>query len=308
MTEQTLHPSGLPVPLRTDAERAIGVLGRSLVVAVGYVLVLIIGGMALRATGLPVPAMAAQIDPGQFLLTSFIAGLVIGLTLGPLATRLTLPAHERAGLLFGLLVMLASVINMIEALFFTTDTTFRQAYTLLSIAINDAGLAILLTWLFRPAAVDRRLLAALRSTLATRPWAAWIWRILLAGLLYVPIYLFFGSLIAPIVLPYYTNPDLGLGLVIPGFEVILPLEAGRGLLYVLTLFPLVALLPGSRRSLAFWLGLTLAVLGAVWPMLQTSWFPLTMRVVHGLEISADSFVHAAVIAWLLGPGTRREPS
>jgi len=38
----------------------------------------------------------------------------------------------------------------------------------------------------------------------------------------------------------------------------------------------------------------------VTPMLQASWFPLTMRLVHGLEITADAFVHGALIVWLLG--------
>jgi hypothetical protein len=65
-------------------------------------------------------------------------------------------------------------------------------------------------------------------------------------------------------------------------------------------FPLIAVLRRPRRPLAFWLAMTITVLGAVIPMLQASWFPLTMRVVHGLEIMADSIVHALIIAWLLG--------
>jgi len=87
---------------------------------------------------------------------------------------------------------------------------------------------------------------------------------------------------------------------VPGPEVVLPLELARGLLFVLTVFPLIAVLRRSRWTLALWVGMTIAVLGAVTPMLQASWFPLTMRLVHGVEITADAFVHGALIVWLLG--------
>jgi len=113
----------------------------------------------------------------------------------------------------------------------------------------------------------------------------------------VPVYLFFGGLIAPIVTPYYLEMDMGLR--VPGFEVMLPLEVFRGLLYVLTLFPLVAVLRGSRWSLAFWIVLTLCVLGSWQPMLSVAWWPVILRVTHGLEITGDSVVHGLVIALLL---------
>jgi hypothetical protein len=79
----------------------------------------------------------------------------------------------------------------------------------------------------------------------------------------------------------------------------LSLAVFRGLLYVLTLFPLVAVLRGSRRSVAFWVILTLAVLAAWAPLLSVTWWPVTLRLAHGLEITADSIVHGLIIVWLL---------
>jgi hypothetical protein len=35
-------------------------------------------------------------------------------------------------------------------------------------------------------------------------------------------------------------------------------------------------------------------------MLAGTWLPPSMRAIHSLEILADSFVHAAVLVWLLG--------
>jgi hypothetical protein len=168
-------------------------------------------------------------------------------------------------------------------------------------AVGHATLAVLLAVLFRPSGTERRLGPAIRAALAQRSWISWTWRFLLAGFLYLPTYLLFGMIVSPFVVPYYNNPELGLGLVIPGVEVIVSLEVVRGLLFALTVFPLVALLGGSRRSLALWIGLTIAVLGAWAPMIEIAWWPPALRLAHGLEISGDSLVQGLTIAWLLGP-------
>lgn len=285
---------------QTRARGTLEIVWRSLVIGLGYALAITVGGMVAQAISLPVPEMASRVDPVLALVTTCLSGMVIGLTLGPLSGRLALSTAERAVVLFAVIFVLNALINVIEALFFTTIPTAEQAHGLVTSAIGHAGLAVLLALLFRPVSVVQGLLMALRETLSQRRWMSWVWRFGLAGLLYVPTYLFFGSLIAPIVLPYYDNRDLGLGLVVPGFELIFTLEVGRGLLYVLTVFPLVAVLRGSRKSLAFWIGLTIAVLGAWTPMLQVNWWPLTLRLVHGLEITADAIVQGLTIAWLMG--------
>ena len=55
---------------------------------------------------------------------------------------------------------------------------------------------------------------------------SWAWRLGVAALSYLPIYFAFGMIVAPFVLPYYNNPDLGLHLAVPGIGVILPLGSG----------------------------------------------------------------------------------
>ena len=167
------------------------------------------------------------------------------------------------------------------------------------LAFGQVAIAILLTLLFRPQQLGPGLLTRLRETLGQRTGVSWALRFGLAALSYLPIYFAFGMIVAPFVLPYYNNPDLGLHLVVPGFGVILPLEIGRGLLYALTLFPLIAVLRGGVWSKAFWVGLTIAVLGSWVPMLQAPGWPLVLRMAHGLEITADAFVQGFVLTWLL---------
>ena len=277
-----------------------GLLLRSLVIGLGYVLATIAGGALAQTLGLPPPQMVRHLDETTTLATTLLSGFIIGLGLGPLSQRIRVFALGRGILLFTVIFVVGSLINVVEALFFTTVPVREQVFGLVTAAVGAASLAMLLTALFPPASAESGLIAALRSHLRQRLWLDWTWRLFLAGLLYVPIYFLFGVLVSPLVLPYYNDPSLGLELVVPGPEVILPLEVGRGLLYAVTLFPLAAALHATRQSLTLWLWVTVAVLGAITPMLQVGWWPLPLRLTHGLEITADAFFQALVVAWLLG--------
>jgi hypothetical protein len=276
-------------------------VGRSLVVGVGYALSLMVGGMTMNILGLRLPSFARQPKPFQSLIFAVIAGTLTGLTLGPLGSRLNLPVLGRACLWSLLVLVLYGLINMVEAVFFTTIPLTQLASSFAVLAFGQIAMAVLLTLLFRPQQTGPGLLTRLRETLAQRTGVSWAWRFGLAALAYLPIYYMFGMMVAPFVLPYYDNPDLGLKLTVPGISVILPLEIGRGLLYVLTLFPLIAVLRAGVWSRAFWVGLTIAVLGCWVPMLQAVGWPLVLKVAHGLEITADGFVQGFVLAWLLSP-------
>jgi hypothetical protein len=276
-------------------------VGRSFIVGVGFAFALMIGGMTINILDLPLPSLGRQPKPFQSLISSLTAGTLTGLTLGPLASRMNLPLLGRACLWFLLLFVLSSLINMIEALFFTTIPRFQLFTSMTILAFGQIAVAVLLTLLFRPQQMRPGLLTALRETLAQRTPVSWAWRFGIASLSYLPIYYMFGMIVAPFVLPYYDNPDLGLNLTVPRIGVILPLEIGRGLLYVLTLFPLIAVIRGSFWSKALWVGLTIAVLGSWVPMIQAVHWTPVLRLAHGLEITADAFVQGFVLTWLLAP-------
>jgi hypothetical protein len=279
--------------------RFAGLLARSLIVGVGFAFALMLGGMTMNILGLPLPSLGRQPKPFQSLVSSLIAGVLMGLTLGPLSSRLKLPFFGRAILWLLLLLVLNGLINTIEAVFFTTISHGQLVSSLAILAFGQVAVALLLTMLFRPQETGLGLLARLRETLAQRTGASWTWRFGLASLSYLPIYYLFGMIVAPFVLPYYDNPDLGLNLTVPGIGVIVPLEIARGLVYALTLFPLIAVLRGSYWSRALWVGLTIAVLGSWVPMLQAIFWTPVLRLAHGLEITADAFTQGFVLTWLL---------
>jgi hypothetical protein len=292
----------LSAPMRTHT--SLSLLWRSLVAGVGYFVFTAVGGMAGQWTGVPAPTIVAQMDPRQTLAGIFVAGVVMGLTLGPLTTRLAVPFWGRAAALFLLLYGVGTILSVVEALFFTNYITAAQLFDVSNL-VAPLLMAGLLAWLFPPAAPIERCGDRFMATWRQRAWYSWLWRIALAGLLYVPTYLAFGMSVAPIVTPYYQDPALGLGLVIPGFDVMLPLEVLRGVGFVLAALPLVMLLRGPRWVVAGWIGLAIAVVGGWAPMLVADFMPPVLRITHGLEITADSFVQGLTIAWLLGVGPWR---
>ncbi len=278
----------------------LAVLWRSLVAGAGYVLATMLGGLVVQALNLSIGDLATQVDPNLMLVGTFGAGVLMTLAVEPLVRRLNIDTVRRTVVVFSLILLLSSVLNTVEALFFTTLPAQTQLAATVVMGVASLVLAVLLVVLFPPLLPAQSMAALYHEAFQQRGWLNWTARIVLAGLLFVPIYWTFGSLIAPIVLPYYTTPDLGLGLTVPAPGTILALEVARGLLFVLVVFPVVALWRESRRSLALMLGLTMAALIGWGPLMQGVQLPALLRVVHGTEITVDSLVHAAVIAWLLG--------
>jgi hypothetical protein len=126
----------------------------------------------------------------------------------------------------------------------------------------------------------------------------WIWRVALAVLAFPVIHFVFGMMVGPFVAPYY-NGGGPLGLVIPPPGVILRTLVIRSAIFLIGSLPAVILWTGSRRGLIGALGLAHAALVGLYGMAQVgSLFPPILRILHGIEITADSFAYAAVLVWL----------
>jgi hypothetical protein len=278
--------------------RIMDVVVRCVLVALGGFVGSMVGGMLMRALALPQATLPAGAEPTQLLLMSIAGAFLIGLLLFPIARRLPVTLAERAAVLFLALWGIQGALTESEAYFFTSYG--GATAQLLHSATTSLALAVLLAALFPPKSVDRRLLSEVQTWLATRPILSWLWRIGLAGVLYLPTYWIFGMLAYSVVHPYYENTTLGTGLRVPPAEVIVPLEIGRGLVFVLVLLPIVALLRTSRWSLVGWLWIVIALLMGWEPLLTATFLPGVVRLVHGAEITADSLAQAIAIALLLG--------
>ena len=277
--------------------RPVGIIWRSLVVGLIYVLVSMVTS-SVGALMVETP-IVVDVDPAIILFSMFIGGLLLAPVMGPISTKLDLPRAQRIGVLFLILYTFAHLINAPEILLYTTYPLAFQAYFLIDQLIVNLVVAILIGVLFPPAQVGAGLAAAVKGYSAQREGKDWLWRFALAAVLFFPIYYFFGLVFSPITVPYYNRPELGLRLVIPSLEVMIPVAIGRGLWYALTVIPLLAVLRMPKWRLGLWMGLILAIVGAVVPQVANVAWPLPLRLGHGVEVVCDSFAQGLMMAWLL---------
>lgn len=193
--------------------------------------------------------------------------------------------------------MVGSFSNMIEGYFFTevfeSGTMFIMGVlVVLFFSGVQASLASLL--LERG---ERKLRTCLVEYFAEADAFRWFKRVAMGTLSYFPIYFFFGMLVFPFVEPYYSDPSMGL--VVPPFTVIIPVEVLRGLLYVVTLLPMAASLGSNRRNNALAFAGMLFIVGAFIPLLGDQGLPSQIIPYHLAEIFSDSVVYGYVLARVL---------
>jgi hypothetical protein len=156
---------------------------------------------------------------------------------------------------------------------------------------------------FKPAQTGESLLAEVADFFGRRSRAAWAWRLPAALVAFPIIYLIFGMAISPLVTEHYRQ-QIG-GLVLPEMEVIIGVQFVRSSLFLLATLGVLIMWSGSGRSLVLTLGLALFVTVGLFGLIQAYWLSPLLRIVHGVEILADSLVHAWALVVLLvkRPGT-----
>jgi hypothetical protein len=233
-----------------------------------------------------------------WVVSNFVAGIFLAVMLSVLFAQLPFRRAIRIGVAWPALFVVQEFSNLVEGYFFTTYIQtiylfFAATFNSLLVTLIEA---LLVGFLFAPEKVDRSFVEEFRAYTHRRPWRSWILRIVAGSVVYFPIYFLFGALISPFVLPYYESSSMGLR--IPSFTVMIPLELVRGFLYVLALLPIIALLRGERKYVFAGVASLLYVAGAVVPFLAGPGLPVQLRVFHGVEILADSLVYGAALAYL----------
>ncbi|MGQ4916100.1 MAG: hypothetical protein ACP6IU_15315 [Candidatus Asgardarchaeia archaeon] len=87
----------------------------------------------------------------------------------------------------------------------------------------------------------------------------------------------------------------GLNLTIPPFEVIVPLEIARGIVYVILLILVLASMKLEPRKQIILLAAILFYVGTLPGPISNQTWPLLLRLAHGLKIAVDSFVYGYII-------------
>jgi hypothetical protein len=222
---------------------------------------------------------------------SFLAALVLAAGVSLLARGIRGSTAFRWSVLFAFTYVSYCVNNQIEGAVFTTSSGFAAnlVYFLLPCALISAAAVLL----FKAPEEG----SVLTSVFSDRPLSAWWWRIGIAGLAFPFIYYFFGAFAYPLVADAYQSGEFALE--VPSQLLILGAVSTRSLLFLLVTIPILMHWSRSRKNLVFSLGAALASMVGVSAMIESAWLPTTVRLVHGVEIAIDSFVHAWVLVALL---------
>jgi len=232
---------------------------------------------------------------------SFIGEVLIGITFVVAISKTHLRRLDLVVLVWLVLFLVQQFSNTLEGLFFTTrySSTAYLTQSLLTSLLTTFVEGVLAAVLFQPTRHDMSLVSEFSSYFEKRSATSWAWRIGVGSVAYFPIYFFFGALITPFIMPYYSNSSFGLR--IPSFTVMIPLEFFRGFLYVLSLLGVFAAVKATRRTMSLVAASILYVPGGLVALMlatATATMPLAIIPFHLTEILADSLVYGAVLTYL----------
>lgn len=252
-----------------------------------YVVALVVAGILIRTLHLSVPAVPGNGARGVQFALSLAGGMVLVIGLWPIARGLSGALWKRAVAMVAFLVLAFGVNSLIETSTFTTLLEGK----VLAAAIFYGAVALLLglslVALFGSPHEVPRGESDHRFLVLRRLAAAWC--------AFPLIYLFFGMCVAPIVIPYYRSIPF---LHIPPLHTILAVQLVRSAVFLACSLALIAFWSGTRRRLWFALGLAHAVVVGLYGLSSSAALPPVLRVTHGIEITADSFVYAWVLVAL----------
>jgi len=270
-----------------------GITWRSILVAIGYFVGLILAGMVTTMLGAQMPSSAGGSNSMFWL---FVASVVMGFILCPIAMRIPLTRGQQ-------FILWLSVIffNMgsvaIEGKYFVPGLVPLPLSVLFLqqlLASASASLVITLTCTKTGEAISWL------DVLRIRSWFAWSWRFLLSAFSYLAFYYIFGSLnYSMVTRPYYETHAGGLSAPAPG--VVLMAEMVRAPLIVLSLLLFLLSERGTKRELMLKAGWVLFAVGGIVPVvLQIGSLPFLLLAASIVEIFCQNFLTGMVSGWLLG--------
>ncbi|PWB69111.1 MAG: hypothetical protein C3F15_15640 [Holophagae bacterium] len=265
------------------------------VIAAAYFLGTMTSGAVIAAAGMEWPSFPNPPSQAANLILGALSAVLMAGCLALLAWGVRGSQPVRWLILAAFSYVIFGLNNQIEAAAFTA---FGGTATMIVFFVVPCLLgAAAAVWLVRPGAA----LQPRGATAFDRPASAW-WRLAVAWLAFPVIYVFFGMLVSPIVVPFYEDPSFGLTL--PGWNTIFPVVLLRSALALAVTLPVLLLWSRSRRALFVSLAVAFFAMVGLIGLAATTFFPPTLRVAHSIEILGDSVVYALVLVALLVPRTR----
>jgi hypothetical protein len=254
-----------------------------------YVLVQASAAAVLAAMSIPAPQFSQGATPGQQMARALVSAAILVIGLVPLVPRLGGGFVPRWLVLAAFLYSVSAVNNAIEVTIFTR---LGGGGYVAALAVLPAFLCTALLATVRPSG------AAPAGLVSQAPAPGLAWRLALAWLAFPAAYLAFGALVSPLVVQSYSVE--GGALVLPPMRVIIGVQAIRSVFFLLPTLAVMERWTGSRLGL--WLALGWAhwtLVGLFGLVLPNDLMTPTLRLVHSLEIGADSFAYTGIVVALL---------
>jgi len=267
-------------------------------IAVAYFVGVMISGGVITATEMQWPTFPGSASESENFFLALVSSIFMAACLALIARGIRGSQFARWLILAVFTYVAFGLNNQIEAAIFTTyggNTTMLLFY-ILPCAFGAAAA----TRLFRP----EQDTATLENAITGQPLSRWLWRAIFVWLAFPVIYLFFGMLAAPIVVPVYQSQDFGLTL--PGFGTMIPVVLVRSALYLAVTIPILVNWSRSRRSLLLSLGFALFGMMGLIGLLSATFFPPVLRVAHSIEILGDAIVYSWLLVALFIPKARQQ--
>jgi len=256
-------------------------------ITIAYFIGVMISGGVITAAKMQWPALPESMSQTNEFVISFISSIIMAACLALLARGIRGSRTVRWLILTAFTYVTFGLNNQIEAAIFTTYG--GTATMLLFFILPCASGAAAAVYLFRPEESN----PLVENSITGQPASGWLWRVAVAWLAFPVIYIFFGMLAAPLVVPVYQNMDFGLTL--PGFGIMIPVALARSALYLAVTIPILVTWSRSRRSLLWSLAVAFFAMMGLIGLLSATFFPPVLRVTHSVEILGDAIVYA----WLL---------
>lgn len=262
-------------------------LFRILLAAVAYVMGAMVTGALAPVLHLPVFKVPADASAQRFVMFALSTPLLT-IGLAALAAGLRGNWGKRFGAIASLLYVAIGLNTMIEAKIFThmiDGSAFAASlHSVLPCVFAAAVLATIKT--------D----AGAALTMLPFEFKGWSWRLVVAWLMFPVIYWTFGMCVAPFVIGYYDSGILGLR--IPPPAIILETQLLRSALFLAASLPTIWLWRKSRGQFILGMGLAHAFAVGIFQLAGATFMPAILRILHSIEITADSFAYAAVLGLL----------
>jgi hypothetical protein len=180
---------------------------------------------------------------------------------------------------------------LIEAYIFNVSSRQETALEIIRGCLISLTFAPLYVYIFRTKIVQEAVIFSKRS------FIGWFWRILVADILYLLLYIIAGlvlTIVYPQLLQFYEGK-------IPPFDVLINTQLFiRGFIFIGIALLMLQTLNISVVKKAILIGLTFAILGGIAPLIPPNeLMPAYVRLGHGFEVGISNFIYGILLAILL---------